>query len=131
MVHGRVADLYICFLLDLPETLNSVGYPLGIVFAPPEKKRDMARLLGEGYNYRPQVGSDLGELMKKAFLDCFAEGMEAVVLIWSDLPDLPGPRIIQRICTCYSRLFTKTRRSDVYQRKGRRFKLRTLQFFGT
>jgi len=85
-----VARLYECFVLDLLETLNGVGSALRIVYDPPGKRTETARLFGEGYDYRPQEGADLGERMKNAFLNCFAEGMTSVVLLGSDLPDLPG-----------------------------------------
>jgi len=87
-----VARLYECFVLDLLETLNSAGsgYALSLVFDPPGKRAEVARLFGEGYDYRAQEGADLGERMKNAFLSCFAEGMASVVLLGSDLPDLSG-----------------------------------------
>jgi uncharacterized protein len=86
----RVAGLYQCFVLDLLETLKDAGYPLSLVFSPSERKREMVHLFGEGYDYRPQEGDGLGERMKNAFRECFAEGTEAAVLIGSDLPDLPA-----------------------------------------
>jgi len=85
-----VARLYECFVLDLLETLNGVGSALRIVYDPPGKGTETVRLFGEGYDYRPQEGADLGERMKNAFLNCFAEGMTSVVLLGSDLPDLSG-----------------------------------------
>ncbi|OPY89292.1 MAG: 2-phospho-L-lactate guanylyltransferase [Syntrophus sp. PtaU1.Bin208] len=86
-----VARLYCCFVLDLLETLAGTGYPLGVFYDPPEKKEALVSLFGEGCEYRPQEGADLGERMKNAFKSAFAEGMASVVLIGSDLPDLPGP----------------------------------------
>lgn len=89
-----VAGLYCCFVLDLLETVAGTGYPLGVFYDPPEKKGALVRLFGEGYDYRPQEGADLGERMRNAFKSAFAEGMTAVVLIGSDLPDLP-PSVLQ------------------------------------
>jgi len=86
----RVAGLYQCFVMDLLETLKDAGYPLSLVFTPSERKREISCLFGEGFDYRPQEGDDLGERMKNAFRECFAEGTEAAVLIGSDLPDLPA-----------------------------------------
>ena len=45
--------------------------------------------LGPEYRYLPQRGRDLGERMKNGFLDTFTRGFEKVVLIGSDIPDLP------------------------------------------
>ena len=89
---GKVhaAGLYECFVRDLLETLNGTGHVLTILFAPPEKGIEVARLFGKGHQYRPQEGADLGERMKNAFLGCFAEGKTSVVLLGSDLPDLFG-----------------------------------------
>ncbi|OPY13114.1 MAG: 2-phospho-L-lactate guanylyltransferase [Syntrophus sp. PtaB.Bin001] len=84
------ARLYGCFVLDLLETLIGTGYALRIVYDAPGKREEIARLFGEHYDYRPQEGADLGERMKKAFLSSFAEGVTSVVLLGSDLPDLPG-----------------------------------------
>lgn len=41
-----------------------------------------------------QVGNDLGERMKNAFLDGFKEGYERIVLIGSDLPDIKTSHIL-------------------------------------
>jgi len=84
-----IARLYFCFVMDLLETLGGTGCLVDIIYDPPEKEREMARLFGDGYVYRPQEGTDLGERMKNAFQSSFAEGMTSVVLIGSDLPDLP------------------------------------------
>jgi rSAM/selenodomain-associated transferase 1 len=37
----------------------------------------------------PQAGADLGERMKNAFQHCFADGFDDVIIIGSDIPDLP------------------------------------------
>ena len=47
-------------------------------------------MLGDEFSYIPQTGDDLGERMKLAFLRCFSEGARSVVLIGSDIPDLPA-----------------------------------------
>jgi len=85
-----VARLYECFVLDMLETLNGVGYARRIVFYPRDGRDEMVRLFGEGYDYQPQEGDDLGGRMKNAFLSAFSEGMTSVVLLGSDVPDLPG-----------------------------------------
>ncbi len=84
-----IAHLYVCFVMDLLETLEDSGYLVDVRYDPPEKKREMALLFGERYLYRPQEGADLGERMKNAIQSSFTEGMNSVVLIGSDLPDLP------------------------------------------
>jgi len=69
-----VAKLYECFVLDMLETLNGVGYARRIVFYPRDGRAEMVRLFGEGYDYQPQEGDDLGGRMKNAFLSAFSRG---------------------------------------------------------
>jgi uncharacterized protein len=84
-----VLRLYESFVLDLLETLNKGGYRLIICFHPPSAQEKIASWLGKSYLYMPQNGSDLGEKMKNAFASAFSEGCEKVILIGSDIPDLP------------------------------------------
>jgi len=86
-------NLYRCFVQDLSERFSKEAYRLCIAFHPEEKEREMREMLGDGCSYIPQTGEDLGERMKLAFLRCFSEGARSVVLIGSDIPDLPA-RII-------------------------------------
>ena len=86
-------DLYRCFVQDLSESFSKEAYRLCIAFHPEEREREMREMLGDEFSYIPQMGGDLGERMKLAFLRCFSEGARSVVLIGSDIPDLPA-RII-------------------------------------
>lgn len=93
--HGRsfAAGLYRAFIFDVLASLSRGDYRLRICFDPAEKAVQIRKLLGESYEYRAQQGADLGERMKNAFADCFAEGFRSAVLIGSDCPDLPHQRI--------------------------------------
>jgi len=82
-------NLYRCFVEDLLERLSKKDYRLLIAFCPAEKEREMREMLGDEFSYIPQMGEDLGERMKLSFLRCFSEGARSVVLIGSDVPDLP------------------------------------------
>jgi uncharacterized protein len=82
-------NLYRCFVEDLLERLSKEAYMLRIAFYPAEKEREMREMLGHEYSYIPQRGGDLGERMKLSFLRCFGEGARSVLLIGSDIPDLP------------------------------------------
>ncbi len=55
-----------------------------------EGTRDERKCWAMNVSYIPQTGEDLGERMKLAFLRCFSEGARSVVLIGSDIPDLPA-----------------------------------------
>jgi hypothetical protein len=83
------ANLYRCFVEDLLERFSREPYRFHIAFYPAEKGREMREMLGEEFSYIPQNGEDLGERMKLSFLWCFSEGARSVVLIGSDVPDLP------------------------------------------
>jgi rSAM/selenodomain-associated transferase 1 len=83
-------NLYRCFVEDLLERFSGEGYSFRLAFHPPEKEREMREMLGDGLSYIPQAGDNLGERMKLAFLRCFSEGSRSVVLIGSDIPDLPA-----------------------------------------
>lgn len=79
------------FILDLLAKLESTRLPFAICFYPEQKKASLMEWLGEGYEYIPQKGVDLGERMAAAFLDAFAGGYRRVILMGGDFPDLPRP----------------------------------------
>ena len=83
-------NLYRCFVEDLSERFSKGAYRLYIAFYPAEKECEMRKMLGDGCSYIPQTGEGLGERMKLAFLRCFSDGTRSVVLIGSDIPDLPA-----------------------------------------
>ena len=84
------ADLYKNFVTDILETLHRLEVNFKIVFDPPHSKDRFQQWLGKGYWYAPQIGRDLGQKMKNAFLQAFDEGFNNTVIIGSDSPDLPG-----------------------------------------
>ncbi|MGZ6275583.1 MAG: TIGR04282 family arsenosugar biosynthesis glycosyltransferase [Syntrophales bacterium] len=83
-------NLYRCFVDDLSERFSKEPYRLCLAFHPREMEHEMKEMLGHDFSYIPQTGEDLGERMKLAFLRCFSEGARSVVLIGSDIPDLPA-----------------------------------------
>lgn len=86
---GLVVSLYEAFVADLIATMETTGMPFRIAFSPAEKEREIIRRFG-CRDIFPQTGGDLGERMKNAFVHAFAEGFDEVVLIGSDIPDLPA-----------------------------------------
>jgi len=86
---GVATNLYRCFVEDLLERFSKESCKLCLAFHPAEKEHEMRKMLGGKFSYIPQMGDDLGERMKLAFLRCFSEGAHSVVLIGSDIPDLP------------------------------------------
>ena len=83
-----VVSLYEAFVIDLLATIKRSGYPFRIAFTPADCEEGIFRRFGRHDGF-PQTGADLGERMKNAFQRCFSNGSTSVVLIGSDIPDLP------------------------------------------
>jgi rSAM/selenodomain-associated transferase 1 len=81
--------LYIRFLLEMLSTLNKGTFLFYLCFYPENSLSDLRGWLGDDYLYMPQRGEDLGERMKNGFIEAFAMNFKRVVLIGSDIPDLP------------------------------------------
>lgn len=81
--------LYKQFLLEMLSTLNKGTFLFYICFQPQDSLNDLKNWLGEDYLYMPQIGENLGERMKNAFIEAFAMKFRRVLLIGSDIPDLP------------------------------------------
>jgi rSAM/selenodomain-associated transferase 1 len=84
-----VTVLYKHFVSDLLSTIEKLDIELRICFYPPDSERKIISWLGKRYCYIPQKGDNLGERMKNSFNRAFKEGYSRVVLIGSDIPDLP------------------------------------------
>ena len=84
-----VSDLYKSFVADTLAKLHRLNFNLKIVYDPPGAKKDFQQWLGEEYSYMPQIGEDLGQRMKNAFLEEFKRDFNKTIVIGSDCPDLP------------------------------------------
>lgn len=81
--------LYKSFVLQMLSTLKRGNFPFCICFYPENALKNLKRWLGAQFHYNPQKGKDLGERMKNGFTKAFQMGFKRVVLIGSDIPDLP------------------------------------------
>ena len=81
--------LYKRFLLEMLSTLNKGTFLFYLCFYPADALEDLRKWLGEEYLYMTQQGEDLGERMKNGFMEALAMKFKRVVLIGSDIPDLP------------------------------------------
>jgi len=90
-------DLYCCFILDMLSALESTGFPIIICYYPADALDELERIVGQGYAFQPQHGEDLGEKMKNGMMDSFAQGFDPVIVIGSDIPDLPAVFIQESI----------------------------------
>ncbi len=82
-------ELYKNFILDMLTTIDSCKARCLICFFPEGAQKKLKHWLGRSYHYLPQEGKDLGERMKNGFLEAFLMKCKNVVLIGSDIPDLP------------------------------------------
>jgi hypothetical protein len=83
------AELYRCFGLDLASKLDALDTAWTCCYEPANGERICADWLGEHRRFQPQQGGDLGQRMVQAFRRSFNEGFSNVLLIGSDIPDLP------------------------------------------
>ncbi len=83
------AKLYRRFLLEMLFTLNQGTFLFYLYCYPNDSLNELKHWLGDHYLYMPQTGEDLGERMKNAFVEAISMNFKRVVLIGSDIPDLP------------------------------------------
>ena len=81
--------LYKNLVTQMLSTLRKGTFPFYICFFPKNTKKAIQDWLGCKYRYIPQNGRDLGERMKNSFVEVFKMGSKRVVLVGSDIPDLP------------------------------------------
>lgn len=87
-------ELYRRFILDAVDGLTQAGHRIRLCYAPAEARDAIRSLLPAQRDLLPQEGGDLGERMENAFRTAFAGGFTRVLLLGSDIPDLP-PAIIE------------------------------------
>jgi rSAM/selenodomain-associated transferase 1 len=81
--------LYKNLVTKMLSTIKKGTFPFAICFYPKKAEKTIKDWLGCEYRYIPQNGRDLGERMKNSFVEAFKMGSKRVVLIGSDIPDLP------------------------------------------
>ena len=85
---SATVELYRSFVLDVLSMLEKSGIRFYICFSPENSQEKFMKWLGNEYSYMPQQGDDLGQRMKNALCQSFAQGFRHSVLIGSDIPDL-------------------------------------------
>ncbi len=85
----RALKFYKVFLLNILSNLNKGTFLFYLCFFPADALDSLRQWLGEDYLYTPQQGEDLAERMKNGFMEAYTMGFKRVVLIGSDIPDLP------------------------------------------
>ena len=82
-------NLYKNLATKMLSTIKKGTFPFAICFYPKKAEKTIKDWLGSDYRYIPQKGADLGERMKNSFVEAFKMGSKRVVLVGSDIPDLP------------------------------------------
>ena len=85
-----ILKLYTCFVEDSLEKIRQVGNVECFVGIFPDNHSGFfEKIENFGMSLFVQRGKDLGDKMRQAFVDRFAEGYKKVVIIGSDSPSLP------------------------------------------
>ncbi len=84
-----VLNLYKNFVTDILAMLARTGMTVIPCHHPPDAGDAVQEWLGSSYRLYPQAGDNLGEKMAGAFHRAFADGFRRVLLMGTDVPDLP------------------------------------------
>ncbi|MBT8402118.1 MAG: TIGR04282 family arsenosugar biosynthesis glycosyltransferase [Rhodothermia bacterium] len=84
----EAADLYRCFLYDSLAQYDRFGRPARLYLSEGDVPNDLPEMAVETSIHR-QEGDGLGSRMANAFLESFAAGFNASVIIGTDHPTLP------------------------------------------
>ena len=85
-----ILKLYICFVEDSLEKIRQVdNVECFVGISPDNHSGFFAGIESFGMSLFVQRGKNLGDKMRQAFVDRFAEGYKKVVIIGSDSPSLP------------------------------------------
>lgn len=88
-------DLRRALLLDTFETMCASDAELVVSYSPDDAREEVEALFESAQPMLvAQRGADLGIRMHHAMVDAFDRGVDAVVLIGSDLPNLPATHIV-------------------------------------
>lgn len=88
--------LYHCFLEDtLEEAIRLPEMEVALAYAPVGARIFFQSLVPAAVQLVPQEGRDLGERQARAFAWGFNSGYDAVLLLGSDTPDLPGEIMLE------------------------------------
>ncbi len=85
-----ILELYTCFLFDSLNKIRQIeNADLFVGVSPSSESGFFSAMPETGIRLFIQNGNDLGDKMRQAIQDRFAEGYEKVVVIGSDSPSLP------------------------------------------
>lgn len=82
--------LYKHFVADTLKMLEKGTHSIIICYYPFDEEKKISEWIGNKYKLWPQKGDDIGLKMSDAFDRAFIQGFEQVLLMGTDIPDLPG-----------------------------------------
>ncbi len=85
--------LYTCFVADILEISRNIDADTFILYSLTDNAKNKGWFGKAGHVCLPQKGADIGRRMHNAFRDICSQGYQKVVLIGSDVPDLPASYI--------------------------------------
>ncbi len=89
----EAAKLYKAFVLDIVNNVRKLERNridnVTVAYTPVDAEMVFRKLVDHPVNFLPQKGDNLGERMRNAFNQSFAEGAKRVVIIGTDSPTLP------------------------------------------
>jgi rSAM/selenodomain-associated transferase 1 len=95
----EAAELYRCLLLDTLELMRQMESAQSIIaYSPHGAEPFFRRLAPPGFNFIPQVGSDLGALLDSVLTHYLQNGYRQVVVVDSDSPTLPEAYLRRAFC---------------------------------
>ena len=98
------AALRHALFLDTLDAVTAVANVEHIVACePPDECERMRERVGAAIDVIAQRGDDLGQRMAHVFEDSFRLGVESVVVVGSDLPDLPARLLLEALRTLRAR----------------------------
>jgi uncharacterized protein len=90
---GDGPGLRLALLRDTLDSVSAVEAEKAVLYTPPDREAEMRAVTRFPAVFLPQRGSTLGERMREGVLELLTSGFDAVVLIGSDLPNLPAAHV--------------------------------------
>ena len=92
----EAAELFRCFLQDRIREMGQLkGIDLAVAYTPADTRDLFARITSNGFKLFSQKGEDLGQRLNNVFIEKLTRVYDAVSIIDSDTPDLPGSIVEQ------------------------------------
>jgi len=104
----RAANIYGEFAqhaFSVGREVSTNGTKVCVFYDPSSDEKDMREWVGEGFDFAPQEGDNLGERMRNAFLRTLRGGATRSIIIGTDVPELTAATVLEG--------FTHLRSNDV------------------